>query len=122
VRWGGGDQVDTTVVDGVEQQVLQMPYAVYSSAVNRVVQALYDPDAIVSFDWSEWDGVKWYRGGGGLDAAPVADAVRIATAIVRTDRFVEGALGAALDDGSFPAALSRLRQWYEDMISQQPTA
>ena len=65
--------------------------------------------------------MKRYRGGGGLDAAPVADAVRIATAIVRADRFVEGALGAALDDGTLHAALSRLRQWYEDMIGQQPT-
>jgi hypothetical protein len=42
-----------------------------------------------------------YRGGGGLEAAPVAEAVRMATAIVRADRFTEGALAASLTDGTF---------------------
>jgi len=28
--WGGGDAVDTTIVDGVERPVVQMPYPVYS--------------------------------------------------------------------------------------------
>ena len=122
VRWGGGQQVDTTVVDGVERPVFLMPYAVYNDQVNRTVQALYDLGAIVPFNWPDWDGVGRYRSGRGLDTAPVADGIRLATAIVRTDRFAEGTIGATLDDGSFIAALRRLRQWYEDNVRQWPTS
>jgi hypothetical protein len=59
------------------------------------------PGAIAPFNWSDWDGLEIYRGGGGLEAAPVAEAVRMATAIVRADRFTEGALAASLTDGTF---------------------
>jgi O-acetyl-ADP-ribose deacetylase len=122
VRWGGGQQVDTTTVDGVEPPMFQMPYAVYSDAVNHTVQALYDLDAIVPFNWPDWDGVERFRGGRGLDSAPVADAIRLATAIVRADRFSEGTIAATLDDGTFLAALRRVRQWYEDNVRQLPTS
>src|SRR5262245_38491819 len=73
MTWGGGEQVDTTMVDGVERPVIQMPYAVYSRATQRVVQALYEVGAVVPFDWPAWDGVAPYRGPVALDAAPVAD-------------------------------------------------
>jgi Family of unknown function (DUF6508) len=122
VHWGGGQQVDTTFVDGVERPVFQMPYAVYSDQVNRAIQALYDLGAIVPFNWPDWDGIERYRTGRGLDTAPVADAIRLATAIVRADRFAEGTIASTLDDGSFIAALRRLRQWYEDNVRQWPTS
>jgi hypothetical protein len=111
MTWGGGQQVDTTIEDGVERPVFHVPYAVYSAATDRVVQALYRLGAIVPFNWPEWDGARAYRGPRALDAAPVADAVRMLTAIVRADRFTEGTIGATLADGTFPAALRRLRRW-----------
>lgn len=64
LTWGGGQQVDTTLVDGVERPVFQMPYAVYSEATERLLQALYGIGAIVPFNWPDWHGVKTYRGGG----------------------------------------------------------
>ena len=82
-------------------------------AVSRVVQALSDMGAIVPFDWSSWDGAQRYREPASLDAAPVGDAVRFVTAVVRSDRFNEGAINARIADGTFPAALRRLRRWYE---------
>ncbi|MEV6323868.1 DUF6508 domain-containing protein [Nocardia sp. NPDC051787] len=48
--------------------------------------------------------------------APVADAARMLTAVVRAERFCDGAILAALRDGTLPAALQRLRIWYQ----QQP--
>ncbi|MCM6773925.1 DUF6508 domain-containing protein [Nocardia sp. CDC159] len=90
-----------------------MPYAVYSEAVNRVERALYEVDAIVGFDWTQWDGLQRYRGGRELAAAPVADACRVLTAITRAERFSDGTIGHALDDGTFQAALLRLRTWYD---------
>ena len=38
----------------------------------------------------------------------------IGTAIVRGDRFTDGTIGAALEEGSFQAALRRLRRWSDD--------
>ena len=113
LTWGGGQQVDTTLVDGVERPVFQMPYAVYSEATERMLQALYDIGAIVPFNWPDWHGVKTYRGGDRLDSAPVADAVRMTTAIIRADRFSEGTIGAMLNDGTLLAALRRIRRWKE---------
>jgi hypothetical protein len=109
--WSGGEQVDTTVVDGEEHPVIQMPYVIYADSVQRVVQALYALDAVVPFNWPHWDGIARLREPYALATASVADAVRMATAIIRGDRFTEGALAGAIDDGTFPAALERLRAW-----------
>jgi hypothetical protein len=113
-RWEGGEQVDTTAVDGVQRPVYQMPYVIYSEAVNRIVQSLYELGAVVPFNWHEWEGVQRYRMGHGLEAAPVSDAVRLLTAIIRADRFTEGTIAVTLEDGTLPAALQRLRRWYVD--------
>ncbi|MFD7846641.1 DUF6508 domain-containing protein [Nocardia sp. NPDC059764] len=93
---------------------LCLPYAVYDDAVNRVHDALYRADVIVNFDWTSWDGVQRYRGEVLADA-PVADACRMLTAIVRAERFSDGTIGRTLDDGTFQAALLRLRAWYDSV-------
>lgn len=114
---GGGVQVDTTVVDAKERPVFQTPYVVYSDPVNRVVEGLYDIEAIVPFNWPEWEGADRYRGDRALEEAPVADAVRMVTVIVRADRFSDGTIAASLTDGTFPAALRRLRRWYNEELA-----
>ena len=81
--------------------------------VDRVVQALYDLGAIVPFDWGSWDGAQRYRQPAALYSAPVCDAVRFMAAVVRSDRFNEGTIDARIADGTFTAALRRLRRWYE---------
>ncbi|WP_433678058.1 DUF6508 domain-containing protein [Nocardia sp. CA-119907] len=96
---------------------LCMPYAVYSDAVGHVQHALYEVDAIVGFDWTNWDGIRLHRGGQGLADAPVAEACRMLTAIVRAERFSDGTIGHALDDGTFQAALLRLRRWYDGIAA-----
>lgn len=118
MTWGGGQQIDTTIVDRVERPVLQMPYAIYSSAAEHLVQALYEVGAVVPFNWPDWDGAKTYRGRTALDAAPVADAVRMATAIIRADRFSDGTIGATLQDGTLLGALRRLRRWHDEELTR----
>ena len=115
MTWDGGQQTATTVVDGVERPVIQMPYAVYSPAVDRTLRALAGLGAIVPFRWPEWSGVQDYRGPDALDAAPVADAVRMVTAIVRAERFSDGSIAATLDDGTLLAAIRRLRRWHDEV-------
>lgn len=113
VHWAGGEQVGTTMVRGVEKPVHLMPYAVYSDAVNRLVRQLYELQLVTTFNWPEWEGTDRYRSGRDLAEAPVADAVRLITAVVRSDRFCDGAIATAIEDGTLPAALRRLRQWHD---------
>jgi hypothetical protein len=111
--WGGGQQIETTIVDGKERPVLQMPYAVYSGSVNRIVRLLYDIGVVHSFDWVHWDDAARYRDPAALRMAPVADAARMATGIIRNDRFCEGAIGSAIRSGLFGAVVERLLRWYD---------
>ena len=104
-RWAGGE---------VEGSVIRMPYVVYSQAVLGVLQAVFALGASRPFDWGAWSGITRYRSGRGLDEAPVAESVRMITAIVRADRFSEGTILASIDDGTLPAAIARLRRWWEE--------
>ncbi|MFI9407826.1 DUF6508 domain-containing protein [Nocardia sp. NPDC052316] len=92
---------------------LCMPHVQYSEAVDRMTQAVYAVGAIVGFDWMKWDRKTAYPGGRGLETAPVADAARVLTAVIRGERFGDGIILTALNDGTLPAALQRLRTWYE---------
>ena len=112
LRWAGGEQAGTTMVHGVETPVHQVPYAVYSDTVNRLVRHLYELRLVTPFNWPEWAGTARYRTGRDLAGAPVADAVRLITAVVRADRFYDGAIAASIEDGTLPAALRRLRDWH----------
>ena len=113
-RWAGGEPVGTATVDGVERAVLQMPYVVYREAVHEVIRCVYALGASPPFDWRSWDGLSRYPQGRGLDVAPVAESVRMVTAIVRADRFSEGTILVSLDDGTLHAAISRLRRWHDE--------
>ena len=107
--WAGGHVVDTTIVDGVERPVIQMAYPMYSAPIERLLELIGELGLVVPFDWMSWDGLDRYRAGERLADAPVADAVRMITAIVRSERFCDGAIESAWRDGTFPAALARLR-------------
>ena len=112
-RWAGGDPIDSTVVDGIERPVFQLPYVIYSDTMNRVVRQLYEVGLVIPFRWAAWDGLRRHRAGHGLDRGPVADAVRTITAVIRAERFCEGAIASAMEHGTLPAALQRLRRWHD---------
>jgi hypothetical protein len=116
-RWAGGETGETVVVDGVEKPVIQMPYVIYDEAVFDVIAKVGALGANQPFDWLAWDGLSRYPNGRGLAEAPVAEAIRLITAIVRADRFGEGTLLATLEDGTFMAAVDRLRRWYDEQQS-----
>lgn len=110
VSWGGR-QLGVDTIDGVERPVFEMPYVTYSDGVERVVRLLVDLGVVVPFEWPAWPGRNSYHEGDGLDHAPVAEATRLLSTIVGAERFSDGTLAEALEDGSFVAALGRLRRW-----------
>ena len=86
--------------------VLSSP--VYDTAVQELVRALLAVNAQPTFDWMSWDGPRRYRGGEGLADAPVADAMRLVTVILRGEHFCDGTIAAAIEDGSLVTAALRI--------------
>ncbi len=113
--WVGGEATGTAIVDGVERPAIQMPYPMYSEPVTRVQVQLGVLGLFVPFNWPAWDGVRRYQDDpAAMAGAPVGDAVRLLTAIHRSERFGDGSIEGALETGVLQAALDRLRRWYDD--------
>ena len=111
--WAGGDVVGTVVIDGGEKPGTQMPYAISGPALEGLMSALRSVAPVIPFDWGRWGGLNRYPRGAGLDAAPVTEAMRMVTAIVRGDRFHEGLISSCAEDGTLHAVVARLRAWHD---------
>lgn len=96
--------MDPPTGTGSTADPLVLSYPQYSARVDELLAALTAVNAQPVFDWMSWDGPRKYRAGAGLDEAPVADAMRLVTAIVRGERFCDGTIAQALEDGSLVAA------------------
>ncbi len=90
------------------------PVGAADEVVDALVQLLYDLDVGVSFDWLTWYWPGRYPGGEGLAPAPVADSVRMLASYLHGDRVAAGALRSGLVDGSIPASINRLWDWYRE--------
>lgn len=111
--WVGGEAIRTDIVDGEARPVHQVPYPVYTESVERLREAVGRLGLFVPFDWMNWDGLRGYRDDPRtLATAPVGDAVRLITAIQRSERFGDGNIEGALEAGILQAAVERLRRWH----------
>ena len=86
-----------------------MPYVVYDQKVNEFRTLLYESGFMVVFDWGSWDEGPEIAS----DPARVSDVDLLTlrmlmTAIVRNDRFCEGAFLSAVQDGLIAAILKQL--------------
>jgi hypothetical protein len=105
--WRGGEPSPDN------ERLIHIPWVEHSVEFGRVVVALYDVQAVAPFDWMDWYDEARYPNGEGLESAPLDDIVRMMTVVVRSDRFSEGSLKAAVDSGVFGLLLGRLRDWYD---------
>jgi hypothetical protein len=113
--WAGGEVVGTTMVEGEERPVHQMPYPVYSEPVQKLLGRLGALGLMVPFDWVHWEDLARYRDHPWqLETAPVSDAVRILVAVQRSERFVDGSLEGALESGLAQIAVARLLRWHDE--------
>ena len=120
--WSAVDDLDATGLESTwrggepspdNERLIYIPWVEHSVELGRVVVALYDVKAVAPFDWMDWYDGSRYPNGEGLEAAPIDDVVRMMTVVVRSDRFSEDALKAAVDSGLFGLLLGRLRDWYD---------
>jgi len=102
VRWSA------VTGDGSSGDPLVPSYPAYDEGVERLIAALLAVNPQPVFDWMRWDGSRRYRGGVGLAQAPVADAMRLVTVIVRGEHFCEGTIAKAIEDGSLLTAADRI--------------
>jgi|GEM_PF-772916 len=102
--WAGGRKLESGAV--------QAPYPVYADTVRAIMSLLDRLNVAVVFDWTSWYRSDRYPGGRGLADAPVAEAARLTTVLVRGERFSEGTIAENLKDGTMRALLDRLRRWY----------
>jgi hypothetical protein len=105
--WRGG-----VAIEG-DDGVLDMPWVDYVDEVDRLVQALYEVNAVVTFDSIELDIARQMMT---ADPANVTDTVRMITTIVRVNRFSEGQLLRSLEDGTLQVLVRRLATWYRSNV------
>lgn len=102
-------------VDGrtAEDGVLTLPWFDHGPLLSDFLDAASAHGLVVSFDWPGW---LREDGGAALVGAPpeamagftLEQVQRVATVLIRQDRFCEGALAEAFADGRMPALIRRL--------------
>lgn len=91
----------------------QMPYPDYSSRVQESWSLLTDVGAVTpSYDWMKQKPPAFDP----ERKLSTADAVRLATTIIRSERFGDGNIGAAVDAGVLQAVIAALAAWYRDRL------
>ncbi|WP_190133166.1 DUF6508 domain-containing protein [Streptomyces mashuensis] len=98
--------------------VMVTGYPLYGERVERAREALVGVGAVTPlYHWGSHRPPTVPDGG---QLAP-ADAVRLATAVVRGERFCDGCIGSAVEDGTLRAVLSSLAAWYGEQRAQHVT-
>ena len=84
-----------------EEGAFALPHMESYKIVDEFIQAVYSIPVVVSFNWSEWEeGRKMVSDENfDFDTVDIPTKCKIITAIVRNDRFSEGALVSAFESG-----------------------
>jgi hypothetical protein len=88
-----------------------LKYPVYSERINKATNLLYTVGAITPlYNWKS-NGLPDYLPSMELS---VADTIRAATYIVRSEGFGDGAIAKAVEIGLFDSILHSLIKWYDE--------
>ena len=92
-EWSGGEKD--------EKGAIQMPYCVSAPVVSDFRRIVYAIPIVISFDWGSWDEGRRIAGDEAFDfdSIDLVMKCKLITAIVRNDRFCEGALVSAFKSG-----------------------
>ncbi|MFI5041666.1 MAG: DUF6508 domain-containing protein [Acidimicrobiales bacterium] len=115
LTWVDNQQIGGAGIDGAEPPRYHVAYPRYSRAVERVLRVLRDL-VIFPFDWPHWGAKGRYLDGARIEGASVADAARLATALLGEEHYVDGVVGGAIAAGSFGAMLRRIRRWHDEVL------
>lgn len=99
---GGGQEI--------EPGVIEMPYTIEKPIVSKVRQFFVDKHLQVMFDWSHWnEGKAMFRvnEGNRFKDISLEDTLKLFTAVLRNDRFCDGAWADLFEDGDAQKLLKR---------------
>ena len=103
VKWGGGDVVGKTD-DG--KDITQFPYPVYP---NGLYEGLYD---IIEMDHNYIENRKKLSRPLDYGTLTKEELSTALTSLVRTERFCDGTIAAAIENGSLLKILERIKEVY----------
>lgn len=81
------------------------------SFVDQTMRFFYDKNLIIDFDWGNWDrGRAMFKreGENKFDDLSLEDVLKLFTAVIRNDRFNEGAFASLFETGDARRLLKRL--------------
>lgn len=92
--------------------IMVLPYWIESRVVSHFHRIVYDMPIIIDFDWGSWhEGREMARDESfDFNSVDIPTKCKIITAIVRDDRFCEGALVSAFESGIILKILKSIRQ------------
>ncbi|OCC15982.1 hypothetical protein DBT_0444 [Dissulfuribacter thermophilus] len=92
-EWCGGDKN--------KEGVITFPYSVPAPIVSKFLEIVYAIPIIINFDWGSWDEGRKIASDEGFDfnTIDLVTKCKLITAIVRNDRFCDGALVSAFESG-----------------------
>ncbi len=92
--------------------VLTVPYNVPSAVVNRFSEIVYDLPIIIDFNWSAWtEGREMLKDRDfDFDSIDIPDKCKLITIIIRSDRFCDGALISAFNEGIILEILKSIKR------------
>jgi hypothetical protein len=92
-EWSGGNKD--------EEGVVQIPYCVQATIVSQFIEIVYAIPIIIDFDWGAWDEGRNIARDNNIDfdTIDLLNKCKLITAIVRNNRFCEGALVSAFESG-----------------------
>jgi hypothetical protein len=94
-----------------EQSNPILPYSIHGSVVSRFRQIAYDLPIIISFNWGQWEEGRMMVNDESFDfdSIDIPTKCKIITAIVRNDRFCDGALILAFKSGLISKILMSIK-------------
>lgn len=91
--------------------IIEMPYAVHDPLIDEFVRLWYEKNLAIPFDWASWQGGRdWYANENDTkyETLDGETALKLLTAVIRNNRFNEGALLSAFESGVFPKIIDKL--------------
>lgn len=112
-------EIETTKVFGryqgieeTEEGVFTLPYWITGDLIDRFVKIVYEMPIIIDFNWPAWDKGREMAGNPDFDynTIDIPTKCKLITAIVRNDRFCDGALINAFESGFMLKILKSIEQ------------
>jgi len=98
---------------------MQMPYTIPAYVVTQFVDIVYEMPLMVSFDWPAWEeGRKMANDPDfDFDSVDIPTKCKLITAVIRNDRFADGALVRAFESGLILKILKSIHRQLENPLT-----